>query len=163
MKKKLAVAAVSLSILFTLGAGSAFADSKLDSTIESALGTKYVSGGTSTDGFDCSGFTSYVFKSLDIKLPRTSASQYNMGTAVKKDELKAGDLVFFNTSGNGISHVGVMVDGESFAHASTKKGVIISKLSEDYYVKRYVGAKRILSTDKYEEVAVDSHDHDDVE
>lgn len=163
MKKKLAVVAVSFSILFSLGAGSAFADSKLDSTIESALGTKYVSGGTSTDGFDCSGFTTYVFKSLDIKLPRTSGSQYNMGTAVKKSELQAGDLVFFNTSGKGVSHVGVMVDGESFAHASTKKGVIISKLSEDYYVKRYVGAKRIMSTDKYEAVAVDSEDHDDVE
>ncbi|WP_055105439.1 C40 family peptidase [Paenibacillus ihumii] len=163
MKKKLAVIAVSFSILFSAGAGSAFAESKLDSAVQSALGTKYVSGGTTTDGFDCSGFTSYVFKSLDIKLPRTSGSQYNMGTAVKKDELQAGDLVFFNTSGKGVSHVGVMVDSESFAHASTKKGVIISKLSEDYYVKRYVGAKRILSTDKYEDVAVDNEDHDDVE
>lgn len=163
MKKKLAVAALSFSILFSLGAGSAFADSKLETAVQSALGTKYLSGGTTTDGFDCSGFTTYVFKSLDIKLPRTSGSQYNMGTAVEKDELKAGDLVFFNTSGKGVSHVGVMVDGESFAHSSTKKGVIISKLSEDYYVKRYVGAKRIMSTDKYEAVAEDSQDHDDVE
>ncbi|WP_019639957.1 C40 family peptidase [Paenibacillus fonticola] len=163
MKKKLAVAALSFSILFSLGAGSAFADSKLDSTVQSALGTKYLAGGTTTDGFDCSGFTTYVFKSLDIKLPRTSKSQFEMGTAVKKDELKAGDLVFFNTSGNGISHVGVMVDSESFAHSSSKKGVTISKLSEDYYVKRYVGAKRILSTDKYVEVAEPGQDHDDVE
>ncbi|MNJ76463.1 outer membrane lipoprotein [compost metagenome] len=56
-----------------------------------------------------------------------------------------------------------MVDSESFAHSSSKKGVTISKLSEDYYVKRYVGAKRILSTDKYVEVAEPGQDHDDVE
>lgn len=165
MKKKLAILAVSFSILFSLGAGNALADSKLNATIESALGTKYQSGGTTTDGFDCSGFTTYVFKSLGIELPRTSASQYKMGTAVKKSELKAGDLVFFNTSGKGVSHVGVMVDSENFAHASSKKGVIISSLSESYYEKRYVGAKRILSTDKYEDVVEDdqAQDHDDVE
>ncbi|MNH43904.1 Murein DD-endopeptidase MepS/Murein LD-carboxypeptidase precursor [compost metagenome] len=86
-----------------------------------------------------------------------------MGTAVSKDELIAGDLVFFNTSGKGISHVGVMVSEGKFAHASSSKGVVISKLSDSYYVKRYVGAKRILSTDKFEQVTEDAQEHDDVE
>ncbi|GIO39912.1 hypothetical protein J41TS12_47730 [Paenibacillus antibioticophila] len=164
MKKQLTAAAVSLAIMFTLGAGSAFADSKLDSAIDEGLGSKYVSGGTTTSGFDCSGFTMYVFSKIGIKLPHQSASQYKMGTAVEKDELIAGDLVFFNTSGKGVSHVGVYVGNGEFAHASSSKGVIISKLSESYYVKRYVGAKRIMSTDKYEEVTSENTtDHDDVE
>ncbi|MGG0825099.1 C40 family peptidase [Paenibacillus turicensis] len=163
MKKKLTAAALGCALLFSLGTGSAFADSKLDSAVESGLGSKYVSGGTSTAGFDCSGFTQFVFKKLGIKLPHQSGSQYKMGTAVEKADLIEGDLVFFNTSGKGISHVGVYVGEGKFAHASSSKGVIISKLSESYYVKRYVGAKRILSTDKYEDVAADSSDHDDVE
>ncbi|MEK4508112.1 NlpC/P60 family protein [Paenibacillus anaericanus] len=163
MRKKLTAVAVGCALLFTLGTGSAFADSKLDSAIDKGLGTKYVSGGTTTSGFDCSGFTMFVFSKLDIELPHQSGSQYKMGTAVEKDELKAGDLVFFNTSGKGVSHVGVFVGDGKFAHASSSKGVVISKLSDDYYVKRYVGAKRILSTDKFEEVATDSPDHDDVE
>ncbi|GIP55605.1 MULTISPECIES: C40 family peptidase [Paenibacillus] len=163
MKKQLTAAAVSLAILFSIGTGSAFADSKLDTTIEKALGSDYVSGGTTTSGFDCSGFTMYVFSKIGIKLPHQSGSQYKMGTAVEKKELIAGDLVFFNTSGKGVSHVGVYVGDGKFAHASSSKGVIISKLSDKYYVERYVGAKRIMSTDKFEEVTSDTQDHDDVE
>lgn len=163
MKKQLTAAAMSLAILFSIGTGSAFADSKLDSVIDTALGTSYVAGGTSTSGFDCSGFTMYVFSKIGVKLPHQSGAQYKMGTAVEKDELMVGDLVFFNTSGKGVSHVGVYVGDNKFAHASSSKGVIISKLSEKYYVNRYVGAKRILSTDKYEEVTSDISDHDDVE
>jgi cell wall-associated NlpC family hydrolase len=163
LKKKLTAVAVGCALLFTLGTGSAFADSKLDSAVDKALGSKYVSGGTTTSGFDCSGFTMFVFGKLGIELPHQSGSQYKMGTAVSKDELIPGDLVFFNTNGKGVSHVGVMVSDGKFAHASSSKGVVISKLSDDYYVKRYVGAKRILSTDKFEQVTEDSQDHDDVE
>ncbi|MNI00642.1 Murein DD-endopeptidase MepS/Murein LD-carboxypeptidase precursor [compost metagenome] len=163
MKKQLTAAAMSLAILFSIGTGSAFADSKLDTIIDDTIGTSYVSGGTSTSGFDCSGFTMYVFSKIGIKLPHQSGSQYKMGTAVAKDELIAGDLVFFNTSGKGVSHVGVYVGDGKFAHSSSSKGVVISSLSEKYYVKRYVGAKRILSTDKYEDVTGEVTDHDDVE
>ncbi|WP_435923307.1 C40 family peptidase [Paenibacillus sp. DYY-L-2] len=163
MKKQLAVTAVSVALLFSLGAGSAFADSKLDSVVDNALGTEYVSGGTTTSGFDCSGFTMYVFGKLGIKLPHQSAAQYKMGTKVSQDELIAGDLVFYNTSGKGVSHVGVYVGNGKFAHASSSKGVVISKMSEKYYVERYVGAKRIMSSDKYEEVTSDIQDHDAVE
>ncbi|AIQ55627.1 C40 family peptidase [Paenibacillus borealis] len=163
MKKKLAAAVLSFSIIFTIGAGSAFADSKMDKVIDKAIGTKYVSGGVSTNGFDCSGFTMYVFDKIGINLPHQSGSQYQMGTAVSRDEMRPGDLVFFNTSGKGISHVGIYVGDGEFAHASSSRGVTISSLSDSYYVNRYVGAKRIMSTDAYKTVATDSEDNDDVQ
>ena len=163
MKKQLTTLALGVTLLFSIGTGSAFADSKLDSAIDGALGTKYVSGGTTTSGFDCSGFTMYVFSKIGIKLPHQSGSQYKMGESVSKDELIAGDLVFFNTSGKGISHVGVYVGEGKFAHASSSKGVVVSKLSEKYYVDRYVGAKRVMSSDKYEDATEEVTDHDDVE
>ncbi|OMD81000.1 hydrolase [Paenibacillus odorifer] len=163
MKKKLAAAVLSFSIIFTIGAGSAFADSKMDKVIDKAIGTKYVSGGISTNGFDCSGFTMYVFDKIGINLPHQSGSQYQMGTAISRDDIRAGDLVFFNTSGKGVSHVGIYVGEGKFAHASTSRGVTISSLSDSYYVKRYVGAKRIMSTDAYQSVAAESEDNDDVQ
>lgn len=163
MKKKLTAALLSFSIILTLGAGSAFADSKMDKVIDKAIGTKYVSGGVSTNGFDCSGFTMYVFDKIGINLPHQSGSQYQMGTAISRDDIREGDLVFFNTSGKGVSHVGIYVGDGKFAHASSSRGVIISSLSDSYYVKRYIGAKRILSTDTYKSVAVESEDNDDVQ
>jgi len=164
LKKKLAAAALSFSIIFTtLGAGSAFADSKMDKVIDSAIGTKYLAGGVTTKGFDCSGFTMYVFEKIGIDLPHQSGSQYQMGTAVSRSEMRAGDLVFFNTSGKGVSHVGIYVGEGKFAHASSSRGVTISSLSDSYYVNRYVGAKRIMSKTAYKTVAVDTEDNDDVE
>jgi cell wall-associated NlpC family hydrolase len=163
LKKKLAAAVMSFAIVFTAGAGSAFADSKMDKVIDDVLGTKYRSGGTTTNGFDCSGFTMYVFKHLGINLPHQSGSQFTMGTSVSRSDLRAGDLVFFNTSGSGVSHVGIYVGDGKFAHASTSRGVVVSSLSDSYYVNRYVGAKRIMSTDTYQASAVDSADNDDVE
>lgn len=163
MKKKLTAAAIGLSLLFTLSVGSVSADSKMDDVIDTAIGTKYVSGGTTTKGFDCSGFTMYVFNKIGIKLPHQSGAQYKMGQAIDKGDLREGDLVFFNTSGKGVSHVGIYVGNDKFAHASSKRGVTISNLSDSYYVNRYVGAKRIMSTDKYETVTADAEDHDDVQ
>ncbi|AJS61700.1 C40 family peptidase [Paenibacillus sp. IHBB 10380] len=155
MNKKLVSSFMGLALLFTIGTGSAFADSKMDTAIAPTLGTSYKNGGVSTSGFDCSGFTMYIFEKLGINLPHQSGSQFGMGTAVDRSDLREGDLVFFNTSGKGVSHVGIYVGDGKFAHASSSNGVIINSLSESYYVSRYIGAKRIMSTDTYEAVAID--------
>ena len=155
---------LSLSILLAIGTGSAFADSKMDKVIDKAIGTKYVAGGVSTNGFDCSGFTMYVFDKIGINLPHQSGAQYKMGSTISREDLRAGDLLFFNTSGKGVSHVGIYVGEGKFAHASSKRGVTISSLSDKYYVNTYMGAKRIMSTDAYEAVATDAPaEHDDVQ
>ncbi|MEQ8199846.1 MAG: LysM peptidoglycan-binding domain-containing protein [Syntrophomonadaceae bacterium] len=109
------------------------------------LGTPYRYGGSAPGGFDCSGFTSYVFKQFGISLSRTAAGQYGQGIAVSKANLIAGDLVFFNTYG-GVSHVGIYAGGGRFIHSSSPNsgGVIYSAMSESYYASRYVGARRIL-------------------
>lgn len=155
IKTKLTAATLGLVIAFTLGSGSASAATQMDHVISSTLGVSYKTGGTTTSGFDCSGFTKYVFKKLGVTLPRTSKSQYQIGTAVKRSALRSGDLVFFNTTGRGVSHVGIYVGGGKFAQSSSSRGVIISSLSESYWSKRYVGAKRVMSTSKYQTVAYD--------
>lgn len=106
-------------------------------------GTPYVFGGTTTNGFDCSGFTQYVFKGSGIDLPRTSYAQYEIGTAVSKDELQIGDLVFFATYDSGASHVGIYIGEENFIHAASS-GIKITGLSDSYYAGRYLGARRVF-------------------
>lgn len=109
---------------------------------QSLQGVPYVFGGTTTKGFDCSGFTQYVYKGSGISLPRTSYSQFGAGTAVQKDQLQPGDLVFFTTYSKGASHVGIYIGGGSFVHASNS-GVKTTSLSDSYYSSRYVGARRV--------------------
>ena len=105
------------------------------------LGYKYVYGGTTPNGFDCSGFTQYVYKHFGITLNRTAAAQYSNGKSVSN--LQAGDLVMFGKSG--INHVGIYIGGNSFVHAANKKsGVRIDTLSSGYYKTNYVGARRIF-------------------
>ncbi|AFQ44580.1 C40 family peptidase [Desulfosporosinus meridiei] len=117
-------------------------DSTLVSNALSLTGVPYVFGGTSKKGFDCSGYTQYVFKGSGISLPRTSSAQFNVGTPVKKDELQSGDLVFFSTYAKGPSHVGVYIGGGKFVHASNS-GVRTTSLNDSYYSGRYVGARRV--------------------
>lgn len=151
MRKTLVAAATSLAILLsmgTMGTGTASA-STLSSVVDSVYGTPYKMGGIGNGSFDCSGFTQFVFKKMGISLARQSAAQYKQGTVVAKSQLKAGDLVFFNTLGNGVSHVGVYMGAGTFAHASSSKGVRIDFLSNSYFANRYVGAKRILSQYTY--------------
>lgn len=110
------------------------------------LGYKYVAGGASPSGFDCSGFTLYVYKHFGITINRTSSDQIKNGVAVDRSNLQLGDLVIFNGESNKtIGHVGIYVGGGSFIHASNPKGgVKIDSLSSSYYNPRYVGARRVI-------------------
>ncbi len=117
---------------------------EISKTATSLIGVKYSYGGTTTSGFDCSGYLNYVFNKSGVDLARTSSGMFASGTAVNKAELETGDLVFFNTTGKGVSHVGVYIGDGEFAHASTSKGVRVDKLNDPYYWgERYIGAKRI--------------------
>jgi uncharacterized protein YgiM (DUF1202 family) len=109
------------------------------------LGVPYVWGGTTPKGFDCSGFTQYIFRQSGITLPRTTTEQYQIGTYVSKSNLKPGDLVFLqNTYRQGISHVGIYIGDGQMIHASSSKGIVISQLSSSYYTQHYYGARRVI-------------------
>ena len=125
---------------------SSVSSTKIVSSAKNLVGIKYRFGGTTKAGFDCSGYIGYVYKQNGIKLPRTSAGMYSTGKSVKKANLQTGDLVFFNTSGKGVSHVGMYIGNGKFIHASTSKGVRVDKLNDPYYWgKKYVGAKRVAT------------------
>ncbi|MET0959176.1 MAG: C40 family peptidase [Psychrobacillus psychrotolerans] len=125
-------------------AASSVNSTELVATAKDLIGTKYRGGGTTKAGFDCSGFVSYVYKDLGVSLPRTSSGMYASGSKVGKSDLASGDLVFFNTAGKGVSHVGIYIGDGKFIHSSSSKGVKIDKLSDPHYWgDRYVGAKRI--------------------
>ncbi len=119
----------------------------------SHIGTRYRSGAKGPSAFDCSGFTSYVFKQqTDIFIGASSRDQYARNTPIRRDEIQCGDLVFFTSpnSGRNVGHVGIVVDVDpvtlefTFIHASSKNGVKLSSSEESNYAKRYVGARRIL-------------------
>jgi len=120
------------------------------SEAETYLGVPYRFGGTTRNGIDCSAFVQSVFQLFDFELPRVSTAQAQEGHEVAKDELRAGDLVFFATHGRGhVSHVGIVHnvsdDGEvEFIHASTSQGVTVTPLSTPYWSKRFLYAKRII-------------------
>lgn len=111
-------------------------------------GTRYLYGGTTKRGIDCSAFVRALFESVyNIALPRTAREQYGHSERISTTELKEGDLVFFNTRG-GVSHVGIYLTNNKFVHSSSSKGVTISDLFEDYYITRYIGAGRIQGVQK---------------
>jgi cell wall-associated NlpC family hydrolase len=120
--------------------------SKLARTAMRFLGVPYSFGGTSTAGFDCSGYVQHVFAMLGIHLPRTADSQFLKGQRVRSGDLRPGDLVFFQTYAPGASHVGIYLGNDEFVHASSSHGVMVSKLSESYWATRYIGAKRIVAS-----------------
>ncbi|HOP74508.1 MAG TPA: SH3 domain-containing C40 family peptidase [Bacillota bacterium] len=114
----------------------------------SLLNTKYRYGGNSPSGFDCSGFTRYVYAQFGYELPHKASEQMKYGQPIEKDSLQKGDLVFFKTLGSKIiNHVGIYTENGNFIHASSGAGrVTISPLTSGYYLPRYQGARRILST-----------------
>ena len=117
--------------------------SQILSTAKEFLGVPYIWGGTTPAGFDCSGFTRYVFARQGITLPRVSVDQYGVGTSVAFNNLIPGDLVFFKlTSGKIVSHVGIYIGNGKFISATSSKGITISSFTP-YWAKAYVGAKRV--------------------
>lgn len=120
-------------------------EDQLISNAKTHLGSPYLFGGTSHEGFDCSGFSQVVFKQTGIEIPRTTGEQFEMGNAVKKEDLQKGDLIFFETIRKGPSHLGIYIGENKFIHSSSSKGVAISKLDDPYYWgPRYLGARRVL-------------------
>jgi len=109
------------------------------------LGVRHVEGGLTKSGVDCSGLTLQLYRKVaDIRLPHSSLQQSQYGAPVPVSGLRPGDLLFFITSGRGINHVGLSLGADQFVHATLGKGVIISSLREAYYVRTFVGARRII-------------------
>lgn len=119
--------------------------SKMLREISKFMGVRYELGGESMKGLDCSAYTMLVYKnSIGQQLPRNSEEQTKVGRAIPFDELKFGDLLFFNTTGGPASHVGIYLGDDLFAHASVSLGVTISSLQSSYYKNRYEGARRVV-------------------
>jgi len=115
------------------------------------LGIRYRYGGTSTSGFDCSGFTRHVFKQFGIELSRSSFDQGQQGVSINKELARPGDLIFFkgrNTKHNRIGHVGIVTENNNgtltFIHASRSKGISFQTTDNAYYRSRYIGIRRVV-------------------
>ena len=112
-------------------------------TAKKYIGCSYVYGASGPSSFDCSGFTSYVFKQHGISLNRTAAGQYSNGVAVSRNQLQPGDLVMFGKSR--INHVGIYIGGGQIVHAANKsRGVTTDTINSGYYNNNYVGARRVM-------------------
>lgn len=108
-------------------------------------GVAYRNGGNDpAAGFDCSGFVRYVLARHGIAAPRQTAAQFSAGTAVSRDEVRPGDLVFFSTVAPGASHVGIAIDADEFVHAPSSRGVVrVERLALPYWQRRFVGVRRL--------------------
>jgi cell wall-associated NlpC family hydrolase len=116
----------------------------LTTTALSLRGAPYRNGGSDPSGFDCSGFTQYVFAQYGVALPREVREQYRVGTAVNADQLTAGDLLFFATTDPGASHVAIAIGGDEFVHAPSSTGVVrVERLGSTYWSQRFLGARRL--------------------
>lgn len=116
----------------------------LTGTALSLRGSPYRNGGIDPTGFDCSGFTQYVFGQYGIDLPREVRDQFAAGKAVNPTEVMAGDLLFFTTVAPGASHVGISLGGDEFIHAPSSTGVVrVERVSAQYWSQRFVGARRV--------------------
>lgn len=113
------------------------------------IGVSYVWGGTTPRGFDCSGYTSYLYKQVGLKINRTAIAQLSNGVIIAKEDLQPGDLVFFSGTGGGgfASHVGLYIGNGKMIHSGSSKGVCIVELSNSYFSKHYQCARRIILTD----------------
>ncbi len=118
-----------------------------DLVVRAALelrGTSYLNGGSDPRGFDCSGFTQYVFNRAGTVLPRETREQFLMGADVAPGQQRPGDLIFFSTTAPGASHVGIALGGDAFVHAPSSRGVVrVEYLTLPYWSRRLVGIRRI--------------------
>ncbi|MDO4262878.1 MAG: peptidoglycan endopeptidase [Deinococcus sp.] len=110
------------------------------------LGIPYRLGGTGRGSIDCSSYTQLVFRNMGISIPRTTGGQWNTGYAVSSRNLRAGDLVFFNTLGRGVSHVGIYLGNDQMANANSYYGrsMVERMFGNGYWASRYVGARRVM-------------------
>ncbi len=107
-------------------------------------GSPYRNGGSDPTGFDCSGFTQYVFGQHGVFLPRGVSDQYKTGKPVRPDEVAAGDLLFFTTVAPGPTHVAIALGGDEFIHAPSSTGVVrVERLRASYWAQRFIAARRI--------------------
>ncbi len=117
----------------------------ITSTALDLRGVPFVDGGTTPDGFDCSGFTYHVFQQHGVELPRLAAEQYRVGSAIAPDAIEPGDLLFFTTIAPGASHVGLALGGDEFVHAPSERGQVrVERLSSSYWARRFLGARRVV-------------------
>ena len=118
---------------------------KLIATAKKYMGTPYRFGGTTPKGFDCSGFVQFVFRRNGFAIPRAADEQYRLGVRVKKrQELEPGDLVFFSTYEKGASHCGIYLGDDQFIHVSSRRGVRVDSLDDEYWKPRWYGGKHIV-------------------
>lgn len=150
MKKRItqmiiAVLLISVAPFMTTQA-SAATGNEIVNYAKTFQGVPYQYGGSTPSGFDCSGYTSYVYKNIaGVSLNRTAATQFTQGTSVSKANLQPGDLVFFDNLGY-TSHVGIYIGNSQFISATTSKGIKIASINDPYYWgKYYMGAKRVAS------------------
>ena len=124
-------------------AGRSLVTADVLATALDLLGTPYRLGGTDPSGFDCSGFVQFVLARHAVSMPRTVIQQFGVGAPAR--DVEAGDLVFFRTAGRRASHVGIALDGESFVHAPSSRGVVrVERLDAPYWSSRYLGARRVF-------------------
>ncbi|MEK3987611.1 C40 family peptidase [Paenibacillus sp. FSL K6-3166] len=156
--KRILMSFFGATVLFGAIATNTYANqTMIENQVSEVIGTPYKYGGSTTAGFDCSGFILHIMENYKLDLPRTSQTQAKSGSYVEKENLRTGDLVFFNTNGRGISHAGIYMGENKFAHSSTSKGVTISSLSEGYYKDRYVTARRVLGKVMLDKVTSEIH------
>ena len=116
----------------------------LAGTALSLRGAPYRNGGADPNGFDCSGFTQYVFSQHGLSLPREVREQYRVGKTIGPQDLAPGDILFFTTTDPGPSHVAIAIGGDQFVHAPSSTGVVrVEHLSSSYWSPRYLGARRV--------------------
>jgi cell wall-associated NlpC family hydrolase len=117
---------------------------RLAATALEFRGVPYRNGGASPAGFDCSGLVRYVLARHGLDVPRQTRDQYGTGRRIGRNDLQAGDLVFFSTVAPGASHVGIALDDDEFVHAPSSRGVVrVERLTTDYWRSRFIGARRI--------------------